>query len=232
MDSTRSQTRKLVVTEELRIFLRRIFVFSGTISLSSLLRTALLISPMTHQYWLCAMIILVVAQRLLELRYAERNRQMALAHGAREFGAEHYFLFIILHTAWLLGWLVEGLGILPALTPRVMTFGDSFALLEAFLLAQGLRYWAILSLGEAWNTRILIVPGAERVRKGPYKWVNHPNYIAVAIELACGPLIFGAWRTALVATLANALLLLFVRIPAENKAMADLMNDPNNPFVD
>jgi len=128
----------------------------------------------------------------------------------------------VLHTAWLLGWLLEGLGVIA--TPRTMTFGDALALFEAFVLAQGLRYWAIASLGSAWNTRILIIPGAERVRRGPYKWVNHPNYIAVAIELLAVPLIFGAWRTALLASAANAVLLLAVRIPAENAALR-MMND-------
>jgi methyltransferase len=163
------------------------------------------------------MIAAVSVQRLVELRYAERNRAKALQRGAREFGAEHYIFFVILHTAWLLGWVVEGVWF-----ARQMTVGDSVALFEAFLLAQGLRYWAIVSLGAAWNTRILIVPGTERVVKGPYKWVNHPNYIAVAIELLTGPLIFGAWRTALIATLLNAVLLLFIRIPAENRALQDL----------
>jgi methyltransferase len=170
---------------------------------------------MQHHALLVGMIALVVAQRLFELRYAEHNRRTALAHGAREFGAEHYVFFIILHTAWLLGWLIEGLGIVPALQPARMIAGDAIALAAAFLLAQGLRYWAITSLGAAWNTRILIVPGTDRVRTGPYRWISHPNYLAVAIELLCAPLVFGAWRTALVATLANAVLLGFVRIPAE-----------------
>lgn len=171
----------------------------------------------TRTLLLVCMIAAVSVQRLVELRYAERNRAKALQRGAREFGAEHYIFFVILHTAWLLGWVVEGVWF-----ARQMTVGDSVALFEAFLLAQGLRYWAIVSLGAAWNTRILIVPGTERVVKGPYKWVNHPNYIAVAIELLTGPLIFGAWRTALIATLLNAVLLLFIRIPAENRALQDL----------
>lgn len=162
----------------------------------------------------------VIIQRLLELRFAEKNRQKALAAGAVEVGANHYPLFVVLHTAWLLGWLVESI-----IAPRTMTFGDSLALFEAFVLAQGLRYWAIASLGEAWNTRILVVPGAERIRRGPYKWVNHPNYIAVTVELLCAPLIFGAWRTALVATILNAALLLLIRIPMENKAMRELLRE-------
>jgi methyltransferase len=171
----------------------------------------------TKNILLLCMIAAVSAQRLLELRYAEGNRARALQRGAREFGAEHYVFFVVLHTAWLLGWVVEGLWF-----ARAMTVGDSIALFEAFVLAQALRYWAIASLGEAWNTRILVVPGMKRVSKGPYKWVNHPNYIAVAIELFAGPLIFGAWRTALIASLLNAILLLFIRIPAENAALRDL----------
>ncbi len=176
----------------------------------------------TRTILLLVMVVAVIAQRLLELHIAERNRAHALMQGAQEFGAGHYPLFVVLHTAWLLGWLLEGLGVIA--TPRTMTFGDALALFEAFVLAQGLRYWAIASLGSAWNTRILIIPGAERVRRGPYKWVNHPNYIAVAIELLAAPLIFGAWRTALLASAANAVLLLAVRIPAENAALR-MMND-------
>jgi methyltransferase len=166
------------------------------------------------------MISAVIVQRLVELRLAEKNRQKALSAGAVEVGAKHYPLFVILHTAWLAGWLVESI-----VAPHTMTFGDSLALFEAFLLAQGLRYWAIASLGEAWNTRILVLPGARRIRRGPYKWVSHPNYIAVAIELLCAPLIFGAWRTALVATILNAALLLLIRIPMENKAMQEFLRE-------
>lgn len=171
----------------------------------------------------------ITAQRLLELRLAEKNRALAMAAGAKEFGAKHYFLFVVLHVSWMLGWLIEGW--LNARNPELWADGEvgmliiTVASIMVFLVAQGLRYWAIWSLGTSWNTRILVVPGAERVRRGVYKYLTHPNYVAVALELASVPLIFGAWKTALAASLANALILLFIRIPAENRALQEFLKD-------
>ncbi len=163
------------------------------------------------------MIALVIVQRLVELRHAERNRHAALQAGAKEFGAAHYPFFVVLHIGWLFAWGVEGFSAEP---PALVL---SLVMLMVFVLAQALRYWAIISLGVAWNTRILVQQGAERIRRGPYKCISHPNYIAVALELAAAPLIFGAWRTALVASICNAVILLFIRIPMENKAIRDFL---------
>ena len=90
-----------------------------------------------------------------------------------------------------------------------------------FLLVQPLRYWAIFSLGESWNTRILVVPGAKAVGRGPYRYLKHPNYVVVVVEILAFPLIFGAWITALVFTVLNAAVL-SVRIREENRALAEL----------
>jgi len=92
--------------------------------------------------------------------------------------------------------------------------------LGLFLAAQGLRYWCIATLGFRWNTRILVLPGVPPIRRGPYRLLRHPNYLAVTVEIVCGPLIFGAWATALVAGVADAWLLLAVRIPAEEEALS------------
>jgi methyltransferase len=92
-----------------------------------------------------------------------------------------------------------------------------------FLLVQPLRYWAILSLGENWNTRILVVPGANLVRRGPYRYLSHPNYVVVVVEILAFPLTFGAWITALVFTVLNAAVL-SLRIREENRALAELTN--------
>lgn len=105
-------------------------------------------------------LIWVVLQRLLELRLAQANLHWALAQGAKEYGREHYPLFFLLHIGWMLGWLLEGL----ARNQPSPIWG--FWLL-VFLLAQGLRYWAISSLGRYWNTRILVVPGGQRITRGP-----------------------------------------------------------------
>jgi methyltransferase len=161
---------------------------------------------------------LIILQRLLELRLAARNWAWALAAGAQEFGAGHYPLFFLLHTGWLVSWAGEALARGPRLS------GDWSLWLALFGLAQALRYWAITSLGRRWNTRILVIPGELPVRRGPYRWLNHPNYLAVALELATVPLIFGAWLTALIASLLNALLLLGIRIPAEEKALRSQNN--------
>ena len=93
--------------------------------------------------------------------------------------------------------------------------------LAAFLLVQPLRYWAIFSLGESWNTKILVVPGAKPVRSGPYRYLAHPNYVVVVVEILAFPLIFGAWMTALVFTLLNAIVLR-ARIREENRALREL----------
>ena len=160
--------------------------------------------------------ILITIQRFLELRVARRNQNWALQHGAKEYGAAHYPLFFILHPGWMLGWIVE------AILRGARLSKGWWLWLTLFAAAQGLRYWAISSLGRLWNTHILIVPDAQLVRKGPYRFLPHPNYVAVALELAAVPMLFGAWLTALIASLLNAALLLGLRIPAEAAALREM----------
>lgn len=151
-------------------------------------------------------------QRLLELRVAKANERWARAQGATEYGQGHYWTFFVLHPAWLLCLLLEG---------RASRSRVSWPMLALFLLLQPLRYWVMRSLGRYWNTRILIVPNGQRVQGGPFKYLKHPNYAVVALELASGPLAVGAWRTALAFSLLNAALLLGVRIPAEEAALRE-----------
>jgi len=158
---------------------------------------------------------LVALQRLLELRLSRRHERILRSRGAVERGRGHYPLMVGLHVLWLLSTLVEGSlrgDGLPAYWPIPLAL---------FLLVQPLRYWAIFSLGENWNTRILVIPGAKLVTHGPYRYFPHPNYVVVAVEIATLPLIFGAWVTALVFSILNAALL-FVRIREENRALAEL----------
>ena len=160
-------------------------------------------------------VALVAVQRLLELVLARRNERRARASGAVERGRGHYPFIVALHSLWLVLTLVEGLLLgpeLPALWP---------APLALFLLVQPLRYWALLSLGERWNTKILVVPGAKPVRRGPYRYLSHPNYVVVIVEILAFPLIFGAWVTAIVFTVLNAAML-YVRIREENRALTEL----------
>jgi methyltransferase len=160
-------------------------------------------------------VMLVGVQRLLELALSRRNERRLRARGAVERGGGHYPVIVAVHALWLVSTLVEGL--LRGPEPPVWWPLP----LVAFLLVQPLRYWAILSLGENWNTRVLVVPGGKLVRRGPYRYFPHPNYVVVAVEILTFPLIFGAWITAVVFSLLNAALL-YVRIRTENRALRDL----------
>ncbi len=135
--------------------------------------------------------------------------------GAVERGAGHYPVMVGIHALWLVSTLVEGLLRGPE-TPWWWPVP-----LAAFLLVQPLRYWAILSLGEGWNVRVLVVPGRRLVRSGPYRYFTHPNYVVVVVEVLALPLIFGAWVTALVFSVLNAAFL-FVRIREEERALKEL----------
>jgi methyltransferase len=167
-------------------------------------------------------VVLVATQRLLELVLARRNERKTRVKGAVERGWEHYPFIVALHSLWLVSTLVEGIlrgPEFPTLWPVPLAL---------FLLVQPLRYWAIFSLGESWNTKILVVPGAKLVRGGPYRYLNHPNYVVVVVEIITLPLIFGAWVTALVFTALNAILL-YIRIQEENRALTELSGPGQTP---
>jgi len=152
---------------------------------------------------------LVALMRLGELALARRNTRALLARGGGERGARHYPLLVFLHTAWLVAMAL----LIPAGTrpdPVLMT---------VFVALLGARVWVIASLGPYWTTRIITVPGAPLVRRGPYRFLRHPNYLVVAGEIAVLPLAFGAWGIALAFSIANALLLAH-RIRVEEAALA------------
>ena len=157
-------------------------------------------------------VIYAATVRILELALAERNRRALFQAGGREFGAEHYKFFFFLHFGWFCSWIIEG-SLRGGLTE------GWYLWLFGFFVAQLLKFWAIFTLGERWNTRIIVIPGRALIKKGPYRFLRHPNYLAVAAELFFVPMIFGAWVSALIFTVLNAGLLLGVRIPAEEKAM-------------
>ncbi len=161
---------------------------------------------------------LASAQRLLELALSRRNERRLRARGGVEWGREHYPFMVALHVLWLVSTLLEG----PSKDPRLHR-GPLFL----FLAVQPLRYWAILSLGEHWNTKIIVVPGEKLVGRGPYKYLSHPNYVVVAAEILAFPLVFGARFTAVVFSVLNAMLL-SVRIKEEEKALKELAEPPND----
>jgi len=158
------------------------------------------------------LLALVVAERLLELVVSERNARAALARGGVEHGRGHYPAMVLLHGLFLLSCAVEAL-LAPAAPPAA-------ALLAALgvLAAQALRWWAVAALGGRWSTRVVVVPGLPPVTGGPYRFLRHPNYLAVVVEVACLPLAYGSWRTALAFSALNAAVLA-VRIRAEERAL-------------
>lgn len=155
-------------------------------------------------------VLLVALQRLAELLYSRRNARRLLAAGGVEHGAAHYPLFVLLHGAWLAAVAVTVPGAAPI----------SWPLVGLFVLLQAGRLWVIASLGRFWTTRIITLPGAPLVRRGPYRWLKHPNYLIVAAEIAVLPLAFGAWQLALAFSLANAALLAH-RVRVETAALAE-----------
>jgi methyltransferase len=153
-------------------------------------------------------VLLVAAQRLVELVIARRNTARLLAQGAIEHGRGHYPLIVLLHVAWLVT--------LPVVVPADRW--PSPWLLGLFLLLQPLRMWVIASLGGRWTTRVIVLPGVSPVCRGPYRRIRHPNYWIVAAEIALLPLAFGAWRHALLFSLLNAMLLAW-RVRVEDAAL-------------
>jgi len=161
-------------------------------------------------------IALVAVERVAELIVSRRNLRWSFAHGGVEFGHSHYPFMVALHAFLLIGSLVEVWVWQPTLVPVL-----SWTMLAVVLAAQGLRWWCIRTLGPRWNTLVVIVPGLPRVTSGPYRWLAHPNYVAVVIEGIALPLIGFAWVTAAIFTLLN-LPLLLVRLRVENHALAML----------
>jgi methyltransferase len=152
---------------------------------------------------------LVALQRVAELIYSARNTRRLRARGGVESGAVQYPLLILLHSAWLASMAI----FIPASTI------PSWRLLALYALLQPFRVWTIASLGPFWTTRVISLPGAPRVRRGPYRIFRHPNYIIVCAEIAILPLAFGAREIAILFSFFNAALLSW-RIRVEERALA------------
>ena len=159
---------------------------------------------------------LVSLERLAELVVAKRNLAWSLARGGRETGFSHYPFMVALHTGLLAGCLLE---VWLGHRPFVPALG--WPMLVLALGSQALRWWCIRTLGPQWNTRIVVVPNMGRITGGPYRFFDHPNYVAVVVEGIALPLVHDAWITAIAFTVLNAGLLT-VRIRAENSALAGL----------
>jgi methyltransferase len=158
--------------------------------------------------WPQIIVLLVALQRLIELMIAQRNTKRLLAQGGREIGAAHYPLFILLHGGWLVALFV----LTPADAPI------HWPLLALFVLLQLGRVWVVASLGPYWTTRIVTLPAAPLVKRGPYRFVRHPNYLVVVGEVAVLPLVFGQWQLAVIFSVLNLALLAW-RIRIEDEAL-------------
>ncbi|MEO7504323.1 MAG: isoprenylcysteine carboxylmethyltransferase family protein [Sphingomicrobium sp.] len=154
-----------------------------------------------------AILAFVTLQRVAELPIARANTKRLLAAGGHEVAPLHYPLIVGLHAAWLgaLWWLAPGRPI-------------NLAMLILFAVLEAGRVWVLRTLGDRWTTRIIVLPGEALVARGPYRFVDHPNYLVVIGEIAVLPLVFGLWRVAVIFTLLN-LAIIAVRIRAENQAL-------------
>jgi len=169
---------------------------------------------MTSLAFFTVLVGLVALERLAELVVSKRNAAWSLRQGGYETGRDHYPVMVLLHTGLLVGMLVEAWVRRPEV-PALL----AGTMLVLVLASQGLRWWCIAILGRRWNTRVIVVPGLPLVTSGPYRYLSHPNYVAVVVEGVALPLVHAAWVTAVVFTVANAALLT-VRLRVENAALA------------
>jgi len=159
------------------------------------------------------LILAIGIERLAELIVSKRNARWAFAHGGKEFGRDHYPAMVTIHAALLLGGVAE---VWALHRPFIAWLG--WPMLALVALSQALRWWCVGTLGRRWNTMVIVVPQVPLVRRGPYRWLHHPNYVAVVVEGVALPLVHTAWLTAACFTVANAVLLR-TRIRVENAAL-------------
>lgn len=176
-----------------------------------------MVSGLPLSAWLyLALLALTALERLVELRLSLKNAAWSFQRGGVEHGRGHYPAMVVLHTGFLLGCAAE---VLAADRPFLPWLG--LPALALALACQGLRWWCIRTLGPRWNTRVIVVPGLAPVRDGPYRFLNHPNYVVVALEGLALPLVHSAFVTALAFTALNAALM-GVRIRVEEAALRSL----------
>jgi methyltransferase len=159
---------------------------------------------------------LLILQRLSELLLAKRNGKIVRKEGAVEYDRSGYKYIVAMHVAFFISLVAEYFLLGRSLSSHWRV------LISIFILTQGLRYWSIASLGKYWNTRVLVVPGATAVKRGPYKYLKHPNYLAVVIEIAVIPLVFSCYITSALFSILN-LIALKRRIGIEESAMSNAL---------
>jgi methyltransferase len=162
------------------------------------------------------LVLAVGLERVAELVVSRRNAAQSFARGGVEAGRGHYPFMVVLHTGLLVGALVEVWLRRPDAVAVL-----AWAMIAVVAASQALRWWCITTLGRQWNTRVIVVPGSARVAEGPYRWIPHPNYVAVVAEGFALPLVHSAWVTAVAFTTLNGFLLA-TRIRTEDSALAQL----------
>ncbi|MET0995577.1 MAG: isoprenylcysteine carboxylmethyltransferase family protein [Mycobacterium sp.] len=171
---------------------------------------------MTELSVFVVVVALVALERLAELIVSKRNAAWSFARGGQETGQGHYPVMVALHTGFLVAMLVEAFVRRPEVPSAL-----ALSMLALAVASQALRWWCIATLGPQWNTRVIVVPDLAPVRTGPYRFLAHPNYVAVVVEGIALPLIHACWITAAGFTILNAALLR-VRLRVENDALATL----------
>jgi len=162
--------------------------------------------------WPLVLITVMIAQRFTELAISARHAARVRSRGGVEYGAGHFPAIVAVHVLFPILFLLE-------LTHYPTHVSHEWPLwLGVWLLAQAFRYSAMRALGDRWNVRVWVIPGLEPVHTGPYRWLRHPNYVAVVLEFVAAPMMFGAWRTAIAIGVLNALALT-ARIRCENDAL-------------
>jgi methyltransferase len=152
-------------------------------------------------------LILITVQRGSELVIARRNTRELLGRGAIERGSNHYPVMVALHASWLAGlWFWGWNAVL------------NMAFLAPYAALQPIRFWILVTIGRRWTTRILSVPGETLVARGPYRFMRHPNYAVVLLEVPLLPLAFGMNTFALVYGVLNVAMLAW-RISVEEKVL-------------
>lgn len=172
---------------------------------------------MTRLFW--ALVGFVALQRVGELALNRRNQRRLLERGARLVKEDGYRLLVAVHFTWFLGMTAEA-----TLAPWAGVWQATWPLLGLYAAAEALRLWTMVTLGERWTTRVIVIPGAEPIEGGPFRWIDHPIYRAVTVELVALPLAFGLPVTAVVVGLANALALRR-RVRIEEEALAQATRD-------
>jgi len=165
-----------------------------------------------------ALVVATGFERVAELVVSRRNAAWSFARGGTEFGWRHFPFMVVLHGGLLVGCVTE---VIVADRPFIAWLG--WPMLVLVLASQALRWWCIASLGPQWNTRVIVVRDIALVTRGPYRWLRHPNYLAVIVEGFALPLVHTAGVTACLFSVLNALLLFAVRIPCEERGLATVM---------